>query len=364
MTTTLFTPIQVGPYTLRNRIVMAPLTRSRAADGNRPHELNALYYAQRASAGLIVSEATQVVPEGQGYVSTPGCYSDAQMAGWRRVTDAVHAAGGRIFLQLWHVGRISHVEFQPDGGAPVAPSAIRAKGQAYTSKGFEDFSEPRALAIDEIPGIVAGYRTGARRAIEAGFDGVEVHGANGYLLDQFMKDGANRRDDAYGGSIENRTRLLREVMDAVITEIGADRTALRISPENSANDLVDSDPFPLFMAVARALSGKGLAYLHVVEGDMLAKKDAPPTGFDYAALKEAFGGVYMANLNFDKARASAAVAEGRADLIAFGKLFISNPDLVTRFLLDAPLTKPDSKTFYGGDAHGYTDYPLLAGVAA
>lgn len=364
MTPNLFTPIQVGPYTLRNRIVMAPLTRSRAGDGNVPHELNALYYAQRASAGLIVAEATQVVPEGQGYISTPGIHNDEQVAGWRQVTDAVHAAGGRIFLQLWHVGRISHVEFQPDHGAPVAPSAIRAKGQAYTSKGFEDFSEPRALGIDELPGIVAGYRTGARRAIAAGFDGVEVHGANGYLLDQFMKDGANHRDDAYGGSIENRIRLPLEVIDAVVGEVGADRVGLRISPENTANDCVDGDPHALFMAVAEALAGKGLAYLHVIEGDMLAKKDAPPSGFDYGAIKRAFGGVYMANLNFDKARATTALAEGRADLIAFGKLFIANPDLVTRFLLDAPLTKPDSKTFYGGDEHGYTDYPLLDDVAA
>ncbi len=363
MTTNLFTPIQVGPYALRNRIVMAPLTRSRAARGNVPHELNALYYAQRASAGLIISEATQVVPEGQGYVSTPGVHSDRQVDGWRQVTDAVHAAGGRIFLQLWHVGRISHVEFQPGHRAPVAPSAIAAKGQAYTSKGFEDFSAPRALALDELPGVVAGYRTGAKHAMAAGFDGVEVHGANGYLLDQFMKDGANRRDDAYGGSIEHRLRLTLEVVDAVCAEVGADKVGLRISPENRANDLVDSDPYPLFMTLARALAAKGMAYLHVIEGDMLAGKDQPVTGFDYRALKDAFGGPYMANLNFDKDRANAAIAEGRADMVAFGKLFISNPDLVTRFLLNAPLVKPDSKTFYGGDRHGYTDYPMLNGVS-
>ncbi len=364
MTTNLFTPLELGPYTLRNRIVMAPLTRSRAADGNVPHELNALYYAQRASAGLIVSEATQVVPEGQGYVSTPGVHSDAQVAGWRKVTDAVHAAGGLIFLQLWHVGRISHVEFQPGGGAPVAPSAIAAKGQAYTSKGFEDLSTPRALSLDEIPGVVAGYRTGAKHAMDAGFDGVEIHGANGYLIEQFLKDKANHRDDAYGGTIENRMRLLLEVVDAIVAEVGADRVGLRISPENTANDSADSDPFALYMAVAKALSGKGLAYLHVVEGDMMAKKDAQPGGFDYAALKAAFGGPYMANLNFDKARAEAAIAAGRVDLVAFGKLFIANPDLVTRFLLDAPLAKPDSKTFYGGDRHGYTDYPVLDDLAA
>jgi len=364
MTTTLFTPLQVGPYLLRNRIVMAPLTRSRAGDGNVPHDLNALYYAQRASAGLIIAEATQVVPQGQGYISTPGIHSDAQVDGWKGVTDAVHAAGGRIFLQLWHVGRISHVEFQPDHGAPVAPSAIAAQGQAYTSKGFEDFSKPRALDIGELPGIVAGYRTAARHAIAAGFDGVEVHAANGYLLEQFLKDKTNHRSDAYGGSIENRMRLLLEVVDAVTAEVGADKVGLRISPENKANDIDESDPFTLYMAVAKALSGRGMAYLHVIEGDMLAGKNQPDTGFDYLALKKAFGGLYMANLNFDKARAEQAVASGRVDMVAFGKLFISNPDLVTRFLLDAPLSKPDSKTFYGGDQHGYTDYPVLSNVAA
>ena len=356
----LFTPLALGPYTLRNRIVMAPLTRSRATeDGNVPHALNALYYAQRASAGLIVSEATQVVPEGQGYITTPGIHSDAQLAGWHQVTDAVHAAGGLIFLQLWHVGRISHTAFQPGGGAPVAPSAIPAKGQTYTTDGFVDLSPPRALELDELPGVVAGFRTGARHAMEAGFDGVEVHGANGYLLDQFMKDRTNHRTDAYGGSIDHRIRLLREVMDAVCAEVGAGKVGLRISPENKANDIDDSDPFALFMAVAGALSGLGMAYLHVIEGDMLAGKDQPASGFDYRALKDTFGGPYMANLNYDKARATAALADGRVDCVAFGKAFISNPDLVTRFLLDAPLAKPDSRTFYGGDQHGYTDYPLL-----
>lgn len=364
MTTNLFTPLQVGPYLLCNRIVMAPLTRSRANRGNVPHELNALYYAQRASAGLIVSEASQVVPEGQGYVSTPGVYSDGQVQGWRQVTDAVHAAGGRIFLQLWHVGRISHVEFQPNGVAPVAPSAIAAKGQTYTASGFVDLSPPRALSLEEIPGVIAGYRTGARNAMAAGFDGVEVHGANGYLIDQFLRDKTNKRDDAYGGSIENRMRFLLEVLDAVIDQVGADKVGLRISPENSANDIADSDPQTLFNAVASAISGKGLAYLHVIEGDMAAKREAPKSGFDYVAIKQAFGGLYMANLNFDKARADAAIAEGRADMVAFGKLFIANPDLVTRFLLDAPLNKADSKTFYGGDQQGYTDYPVLDSVAA
>lgn len=359
MTVNLFSPITVGPYQLPNRIVMAPLTRSRAAEGNVPFELHAEYYAQRATAGLIIAEATQVVPEGQGYVDTPGIHSDAQVAGWKKVTDAVHAAGGRIFLQLWHVGRISHVVFQPNGADPVAPSAVPAKGQTYTKDGFVDLSPPRALRLDELPGIVAGYRTGARLAIAAGFDGVEIHGANGYLLDQFMKDKTNHRDDIYGGPIANRLRLTLEVVDAVIAEVGADKVGIRISPENKANDIDDSDPFPLFLELAQALGKKGMAYLHVIEGDMMAGKNQPVTGFDYGAIKAAFGGPYMANLNYDKAKADAAIGEGRVDLVAFGKIFISNPDLVARFRQDAPLNKFDSKTFYGGDAHGYTDYPTL-----
>ena len=359
MTIDLFTPIRIGSLQLPNRIVMAPLTRSRAGPGNVQHELNALYYRQRATAGLIIAEATQVVPEGQGYISTPGIHSDDQVAGWRLVTDAVHAAGGRIVLQLWHVGRISHVEFQPGHVAPVAPSAIAAKGQAYTSKGFEDFSMPRALRLDELPGIVAGYRTGARNAMKAGFDGVEVHAANGYLLEQFMKDRSNRRTDAYGESIENRLRLTLEVRDAVADEVGAQRTGIRISPENRANDSDDSAPFPLYLALMNALAGKDYAYLHVIEGDMMAGRDQPTTGFDYRALKDAFGGPYMANLNYDQVRANEAIAAGRVDLVAFGKPFISNPDLVARFRNGATLAKPDSKTFYGGDAHGYTDYPTL-----
>lgn len=359
MTATLFTPLTVGRLELPNRIVMAPLTRSRAGAGNAQGPMNATYYAQRASAGLIIAEATQVVPEGQGYVSTPGIHSDLQVAGWRLVTDAVHAAGGRIVLQLWHVGRISHVEFQPDHGAPVAPSAVRARGQAYTSRGFEDFSEPRALALDELPGVVAGYRIGARHAIDAGFDGVEVHAANGYLLEQFMKDKANRRTDDYGGSIDHRLRLTLEVVDAVAAEVRADRVGIRISPENTANDSGDGDPYPLYRTLVERLAPKRLAYLHVIEGDMTKPRDQQPQGFDYRALKDAFGGPYMANLNYDYARATAAIANDRVDLVAFGKAFISNPDLVERFRTNAPLAKADSKTFYGGDARGYTDYPAM-----
>ncbi len=363
MTKDLFTPIDLGPYRLPNRIVMAPLTRSRAIDGNVPYALHALYYAQRASAGLIISEATQVVPEGQGYISTPGVHSDEQIAGWRLVTDAVHASGGRIFLQLWHVGRISHTDFQPDGKAPVAPSAIPAAGKTYTGRGFEDLSHPRALETGEIPGVVASFRTGAKHAMAAGFDGVEVHAANGYLIDQFLRDKTNHRTDRYGGSTENRIRLLLEIVDAVAAEVGADRVGVRISPDNRFNDIDDSDPQTLFVAVASALANRGLAYLHAVEGDLTAKPGTPPR-VDYASLKDAFGGIYMANFGFDKAKATAAIASGRADLIAFGKPFLANPDLVTRYRLDAPLNPPDEKTFYGGDQHGYTDYPILGGVEA
>jgi N-ethylmaleimide reductase len=340
---------------------MAPLTRSRAAPGNVPTQLNALYYAQRASAGLIISEATQVAPEGQGYISTPGIHSAEQIRGWQCVTGAVHACGGRIVLQLWHVGRISHQSFQPGGALPVGPSAIRPNGQAYTADGFQPIPTPRALDLAEIPGIVAQYAQGARNAIEAGFDGVEVHGANGYLIDQFLRDGTNKRSDAYGGSIENRSRFLLEVVDAVVTVAGAERTGLRISPQNGQNDIADSDPQRLFNHMASALAGKGLAFLHVIEGDT-GGTPVPP--FDYAELKRRFGGIVIANNGFDKERANAAIAEGRIDLAAFGKPFISNPDLVTRLYLAAPLTPANRETFYGGGDQGYTDYPLLRAVEA
>ena len=355
----LFTPIDIGPLALPNRIAMAPLTRSRAEEGNVPTALNALYYAQRASAGLIISEATQVAPEGQGYISTPGIHSAEQVKGWQCVTGAVHVAGGRIVLQLWHVGRISHQSFQPGGKLPVAPSAIRPNGQAFTANGFEPIPTPRALELAEIPGIVAQYAQGARNAMAAGFDGLEVHGANGYLIDQFLRDGTNKRTDAYGGSIENRTRFLLEVVDAVAEVVGADRTGVRISPQNGQNDISDSDPQRLFNHVASALSGKGLAFLHVIEGDT-GGVAVPP--FDYKEIKRRFGGIVIANNGFDKERANEAIEEGRADLVAFGKPFISNPDLVTRLYLNAPLAPANRETFYGGADQGYTDYPLLRGV--
>jgi N-ethylmaleimide reductase len=338
---------------------MAPLTRSRAGAGNVPNALNALYYAQRASAGFIISEATQVAPEGQGYISTPGIHSAEQIKGWQCVTGAVHVAGGRIVLQLWHVGRISHPSFQPGGKLPVAPSAIRPNVQAYTANGFEPIPTPRALETDEIPGIVQQYVQGARNALAAGFDAVEVHGANGYLIDQFLRDGTNKRTDQYGGSIENRSRFLLEVVDAVTAVVGAERTGLRISPQNEQNDISDSDPQALFNSVASALSGTGLAFLHVIEGDT---GGTPVPQFDYKEIKRRFGGIVIANNGFGKARANEAIAEGRADLIAFGKPFISNPDLVTRLYLDAPLAPANRETYYGGADQGYTDYPLLREV--
>jgi len=356
----LFTPVEVGPLELRNRIVMAPLTRSRAGPGNIPTQLNALYYAQRASAGLIISEATQISPEGQGYISTPGIHSHEQIEGWKCVTKAVYIAGGHIVLQLWHVGRISHPSFQPGGALPVAPSAIRPKGQAFTAKGFEPIPTPRELETAEIPEIVEQYAQAARNASAAGFDGVRVHAANGYLIDQFLHDQTNKRTDRYGGNIENRSRFLMEVVDSVSAAVGAERTGVRISPQNTQNDIADSDPQTLFNYVAERLSGKGLAYLHIIEGDT---SGIPVPHFDYKNLKRLFGGVIISNNGFDKARANEAIADGRADLIAFGKPFIANPDLVIRLFLDAPLMPVNRETLYGGSEQGYTDYPMLRAVA-
>ena len=360
---TLFQPLPLGPLTLANRVVMAPLTRSRAAAGDVPQALNATYYAQRASAGLIISEATQISQQGKGYAFTPGIYTPEQVAGWRLVTSAVHAAHGRIFAQLWHVGRISHPDLQAEGGLPVAPSAIRPEGQAFTEAGFKPFVTPRALAEAEIPGIVADYRHAAECALQAGFDGVEIHAANGYLLDQFLRDKTNQRTDGYGGSLENRTRFLLEVTEAVTAVWGDNRVGLRISPTSPANDIADSNPQRLFAHVVKALDRFGLAYLHVVEGATGGPREAVP-GFDWLALRRGFRGAYMANNGYDLALAQAALKEGRADLIAFGRPFIANPDLVQRLRQGAPLAEPDKATFYGGGAHGYTDYPPMAQAAA
>ena len=333
----LFTPVHVGPYTLANRVVMAPMTRNRAGSGNVPGDMNVEYYRQRAQAGLIITEATQVSPQGVGYPSTPGIHSAPQVAGWRRVTDAIHAEGGRIFLQLWHVGRISHPSLQPGGALPVAPSAIRPEGDAMTNAGFQPFVAPRPLKTGELPGIVEQHRQGARNALEAGFDGVEIHAANGYLLDQFLRDGSNRRTDAYGGPLENRVRLLMQVTEAVAGVWGAARVGVRLSPINSFNSMEDSNPDETFPYVASRLDDYDLAYLHVVEGD---SADAAKT-FDWEKMRRAFTGTYMVNGGYDQERAGAALASGAADLVSFGAPFLANPDLVERFAKQAPLNEPD-----------------------
>jgi len=368
---TLFDPVAAGDLQLSNRIVMAPLTRNRAP-GAVPTDMMVTYYTQRAGAGLIVTEGTAITHQGQGYADVPGLYSAEQLAGWKRVVDAVHAAGGKIVVQLWHVGRVSHTSLQPGGGAPVAPSAVRANAKTYLvhADGTGEFvptSEPRALQLDELPGIVEDYRRAARAAIEIGFDGVEVHAANGYLLDQFLRSGSNQRTDAYGGSIENRARLLVQVMDAITGEIGAGRTGIRISPVTPANDVSDSHPQPLFEHVARKLAAYGLAYVHVIEGATGGPRDFQQGDepFDYAAVRHAYQqaggkGAWMANNNYDADLAERTIETGHADLIAFGKPFIANPDLVRRLREQAPLNEPDKATFYGGGAQGYIDYPALA----
>lgn len=365
--TTLFEPISAGRLQLANRIVMAPLTRNRAP-GAVPTPLMATYYAQRASAGLLITEATAISHQGQGYSDVPGLYAPEHIEGWKRVTQAVHQAGGKIVVQLWHVGRVSHTELQPGGGAPVAPSAIRARTKTVLIKAgvptFVETSEPRALALDEMPGIVDDYRRAALAAIEAGFDGVEIHAANGYLIDQFLKTGSNQRTDAYGGSIENRARLLQEVTQAVTDAIGGDRTGIRLSPVTPANDALDTDPQPLFDHVMRLLAPMGLAYVHFIEGATGGPREIADRPFDYVALRETYrtaGGraAWMVNNGYDLALAEKSLERG-ADLIAFGKLYIANPDLVQRLKQSGPFNEPDRATFYGGGEKGYTDYPALA----
>ncbi|RYF07685.1 MAG: alkene reductase [Comamonadaceae bacterium] len=369
--TTLFDPIQAGDLHLANRIAMAPLTRNRSPNAI-PKDITATYYAQRASAGLLITEATAISHQGQGYADVPGLYGTEQLDGWKKVTEAVHARGGKIVTQLWHVGRISHTDLQPDNGAPVAPSAVTAKSKTFlvdheTGQGkFVPTSEPRALDASELPGIVHDYAAAARNAVEtAGFDGVEVHGANGYLLDQFLKTGANQRTDDYGGSIENRARLLLEATRAVADAIGGGKVGIRLSPVTPANDIVDADPQPLFDYVVRQLAPLGLAYIHIIEGATGGPREVEGRPFDYAALRSAYReaggqGAWMVNNAYDGAQAQQAVGTGRADIVAFGKAYISNPDLVERLRKGAALNAWDQSTFYGGGEKGYTDYPTLA----
>ena len=357
----LFTPLALGPLTLPNRLAMAPLTRNRSTLEGVPQPLNVEYYRQRASAGLLITEATCIAPEAVGYPLTPGIWSDAQVAGWQAVTKAVHEEGGRIFCQLWHVGRISHPSLQPNGQLPLAPSAIAPAGEAFTYQGAQPFVTPRALETAELPGIVAQYRHAAARARAAGFDGIEVHAANGYLLDEFLRDGSNRRTDAYGGGVDNRARLLLEVLDAVCPVWGADRVAVRLSPVQPFNDMRDSDPRGTFSRVVELLNRFGLAYLHLTE----MGKDAPGAAgpyFDPLELRAIWKGVLMTNAGYDRDSANALLAAGRADLVAFGVPFIANPDLPARYLAGAPLNTPDPATFYGGGEKGYTDYPSLGGA--
>ena len=356
--TDLFQPYTLGSLTLANRIIMAPLTRSRALAGDVPGPLAVRYYTQRASAGLIISEASQISQQGKGYAQTPGIYSPEQVAGWRKVTDAVHAAGGKIFIQLWHVGRISHPEFQPDGGLPVAPSAIKPAGTVHTSQGKVDMVTPRALALAEIPGIVADYRNAAQNAYAAGFDGVEIHAANGYLLDQFLRDKTNQRTDIYGGSIENRSRLLLEVIDAVLSVWRADRIGVRLSPLSTFSDIADSNPAPLFTYVVQQLGARKLGYLHLIEGNTGGPRETG-SDFDLHSLRALFPNTFMANNCYTREMALAVRGDNAADLVAFGRPYIANPDLVERLRSNAPLNALDPATLYGGDAHGYTDYPFL-----
>ena len=365
--TTLFDPVTVGDLQLTNRVVMAPLTRNRAP-GAVPTPLMATYYAQRASAGLLITEATPVSHQGQGYADVPGLYAPEQIAGWQGVTRAVHDAGGKIVVQLWHVGRVSHNSLQPGGAAPVAPSAIAANTKTVLIVDgvptFVETSMPRALEIEELPALVQTYRQAALNAIEAGFDGVEIHAANGYLIDQFLKTGSNHRTDAYGGSIENRARLLLEVVKAVTDAIGGGRTGIRLSPVTPANDVIDADPQPLFDHVVRHLAPFGLAYLHLIEGATGGPRELPDRPFDYGALRASYrsaggNGAWMVNNGYDLTLADRAVKDG-ADLVAFGRPFIANPDLVARLKQGGPFNTPDRATLYGGGAEGYTDYPALS----
>ena len=369
----LLTATRAGAIELANRIVMAPLTRNRAP-GAMPHSLMQTYYAQRATAGLIITEATAISHQAQGYSDVPGIWSASQVAAWRSITEAVHVAGGKMVMQLWHVGRISHISLLPQGGAPVAPSAIRAKAKTVLIRdgvaAFEEVSEPRALTLSELPGIVNDYRIAAKNAIDAGFDGVEIHSANGYLLDQFLKTGANQRTDAYGGSVENRARLMLEVMAAVCAEMGADRVAIRLSPVTPANGIDEPHPQPLFDYVASQLGAMGLAYIHIIEGSTGAAREVEGRPFDYAQMKAAFKAAqaamntasaatahtaWMVNNGYDVAMAE-AVIPADADLVAFGRPFIANPDLVARIASGAAWQVLDRKTLYGGGAAGYTDY--------
>lgn len=366
-TNALFTPTSVGPFTLEHRVVMAPLTRMRSSVGNVPNKLMATYYGQRATkGGLIIAEATPVSPHGFGYSGSPGIFTQAQVHGWREIVNAVHEKGGVIFLQLWHVGRQSHSLLQPDGVDPVAPSAIQAEGDAYASTGPVPFGMPRALELDEIPEVIETFRRGAELAKEAGFDGVEIHGANGYLPDQFLQDGTNKRTDAYGGPIENRARFLLEITTAAISVWGQGRVGVRLSPSSSYGSMHDSNPQATFSYVAGQLNDLGLAYLHVVEprikGNETIDEHADPVAVQH--LRATFKGPIIAAGGFERQSAESLLLKGDADMVAFGRSFISNPDLPKRLQENLPLNAYNRETFYGGNAEGYIDYPFIEEQAA
>lgn len=352
-TNDLFSPVALGNLTLKNRIVMAPMTRNRADKDNAPQAMNVEYYRQRADAGLIITEASQVSPEGVGYPGTPGIYSDKQVAGWQQVTRTVHNEGGKIYLQLWYCGRISHPDLLPDNQIPVAPSAIKPEGEAITFEGMKAFIEPHALEKDEINTIVEQFKHGAKMAKQAGFDGVEIHAANGYIIDQFLRDGSNHRTDVYGGNKENRMRFFNEIIDAVLEEWESKNVGVRLSPENSFNSMSDSNSQEHFHYFISQLNERDLAYLHILEGDMMNAERK----VNYRTLRDAYSGIYMANNGYDKTRAQASIKEGDSDLVAFGVPFLANPDLVERFKNDLLLNDADQVTFYGGDETGYLDYP-------
>jgi len=363
MTHPLFAPYQLGDLTLPNRIVMVPLTRNRAnLDGDTPSAMHADYYAQRATAGLIISEGAQISAQGKGYFRTPGIYTEAQVAAWRKITEAVHQRRGRIFCQLWHVGRMSHTSFQPDGAAPVAPSAIKADAQTFAEGGMIDVSIPRAVETVEISEVIEDYRRAAACAKRAGFDGIELHAANGYLLDQFFREASNKRQDDYGGSVENRTRIHADILDALIKIWPAGRIGVRYSPFSHAGDAQPNNPMDTYLHLIEQANAAGVAYVHLIEGETGGERTA--NFHDLKTLKDAVSGVYMANNGYDRRMALDAVTNGNADLICFGRPFIANPDLVSRLEKDAPLNTPNPDTFYGGDREGYTDYPFLTSPLA
>ena len=351
-TNKLFEPVKLGNLSLKNRMVMAPMTRNRAVEGGIPQHINIEYYRQRATAGLIITEASQVSAEGVGYPGTPGIYNDNQVSGWLKITDAVHEEGGKIYLQLWFCGRISHPDLLPENKIPVAPSAIKPEGEAVTFEGMKAFVEPKALETEEIKNIISQYNNAAKRAKGAGFDGVEIHSANGYLLDQFLRDGSNKRTDEYGGNKENRMRFLNEVIDTVLDVWDSNDVGVRLTPENSFNSMSDSNPQKHFTYFITQLNTRNLAYIHLLEGDMMGATSQ----VDYRALRDAYNGFYMANNGYDKDRAIASLEHGNSDLIAFGIPFIANPDLVYRYKNALSLNEADQASFYGGDETGYTDY--------